>query len=162
MLQPSFLKGISQLESFNLVYDLLLFPRHLKNALMLVSQFPNQRFVLDHISKPPIRQGKLKSWSRDLEQLAKLPNIWCKISGMVTEANHQRWRYEDFVPYLDVVVQCFGTDRVMIGSDWPVCKLAASYSDTINIPRRFSEAWSNGEKEKLFSQNALNCYQLKR
>jgi L-fuconolactonase len=161
MLQHSFLSGISRLESFGLVYDLLLFPRHLKNAVKLAARFPKQRFVLDHLAKPPIEDGGIQPWKEDLEELAKLPNIWCKMSGMVTEANHQSWRYGDFVPYLEVVLQTFGTGRVMLGSDWPVCTLAASYAETMHIPLRFCEGWNTQDKEQLYRLNAINCYQLK-
>ncbi len=161
MLRPAFLKGIEMLGDYHLAYDLLLFPKHLERAIELVSMFPGQKFVLDHISKPFIKSGILQPWKDDIEALAAQPNVWCKISGMVTEASHQSWHYEDFVPYMNTVVDAFGSDRIMLGSDWPVCRLAAEYEEVMNIPFRYFRSLNNDEKRRILGLNAIECYQLK-
>ena len=160
MLSPAFVKGIEMLEDYNLVYDLLLFPKHLERAIELVSMFPDQRFVLDHISKPFIKSGILQPWKDDIEALAAQPNVWCKISGMVTEADHQAWKHVDFVPYMKVVCEAFGTDRIMLGSDWPVCRLAGEYKEVMEIPMLFFNNLSSTEKENIYCNNAIHTYQL--
>lgn len=133
MLQPEFRRGISQLRAFDLAYDLLLHPRHLPVAVRLVREFPDQRFVLDHIAKPAMREGLVSPWREDLERLAACPNVTCKLSGLVTEAHWGRWRPEEFHRYLDVVVAAFGPERLMIGSDWPVCTLSGDYVGTMSV-----------------------------
>jgi len=115
MLRPTFVRGIEKLQEYNLTYDLLLFPKHLEKAVELASMFTEQKFVLDHISKPFIKAGILDPWREDISSLAIQPNVWCKISGMVTEADLNSWKFEDFIPYLDIVVEAFGTDRIMLG-----------------------------------------------
>lgn len=160
MLRPSFVKGIEKLSDYNLAYDLLLFPKHLERAIELVSMFPDQRFVLDHISKPFIKAGMMQPWKEDMRALAAMPNVWCKISGMVTEADLGEWKYEDFIPYMEVVCEAFGTDRVMLGSDWPVCRLAGEYNQVMGIPFRFFEKLDSEIKEMILYKNAVNCYQL--
>ncbi len=144
MLRPAFVKGIERLQDFDLTYDLLLFPKHLERAIELVSMFPDQKFVLDHISKPFIKSGIMQPWKDDIEALAAQPNVWCKISGMVTEASLASWKYDDFVPYMKVVCEAFGTDRLMLGSDWPVCRLAAEYQEVMKIPLEFLGYLSEG------------------
>ena len=133
MLFPDFRRGIARLQEFHLTYDLLLFPRHLPVAVKLVGEFPDQPFVLDHIAKPAIREGQISPWKEHLQALAEFPNVFCKLSGMVTEAKWQQWRPEDFQCYLDIVVEAFGVERVMIGSDWPVCTLSGDYESTMRI-----------------------------
>ena len=160
MLKDDFRQGISLLQTFNLVYDLLLFPKHLGQAFSLVEEFPEQRFVLDHLAKPLIAAGTLEPWKTDLEKLASLPNVWCKISGMVTEADHQHWEINDFIPYMEVVLNSFGRERIMLGSDWPVCRLAGEYEEVLNIPLIFSRHLDAEGKERLLSKNAIECYQL--
>jgi len=139
---------------------LLLFPKHLERAIELVSMFPEQRFALDHISKPFIKAGMMLPWKDDMQALAAMPNVWCKISGMVTEADIREWKYEDFVPYMEVVCEAFGIDRVMLGSDWPVCRLAGEYSQVMGIAFRYFEKLDSGVKEMILYKNAVNCYQL--
>jgi len=160
MLRPAFLKGMEKLVQYNLTYDLLLFPKHLQRAVELVSLFPELRFVLDHISKPFIKSGILDPWREDMASLAVQPNVWCKISGMVTEAHPENWKYEDFLPYLDTVVEAFGTDRIMLGSDWPVCRLAGEYNQIMDIPALYFEDLDPVEKEKVFRLNCVECYEL--
>ncbi len=160
MLKPAFVNGIERLKDYNLTYDLLLFPKHLVRATELVSRFPDQRFVLDHISKPFIKSGILQPWKEEIEALAEKPNVWCKISGMVTEADHHTWKYKDFVPYMEVVLEAFGPDRIMLGSDWPVCRLAGEYGEVMGIPQDFIDSLSDSEKEKICAGNVKDCYQF--
>ncbi len=160
MLRNAFLKGIEMLRDFNLTYDLLLFPRHLNRARKLVSMFPEQRFILDHISKPFINKGILQPWKDDILSLSAYPNVWCKISGMVTEADHSGWKYGDFVPYMNVVLEGFGTRRIMLGSDWPVCRLAGEYTEVMSIPLEFMSDMNEEEKKRIYKLNAIECYQL--
>ena len=144
MLKDSFLKGISLLKKFNLVYELLIFPRHLPYAVNLVKQFPDQQFVLDHIGKPPIKDKIISPWKEGIKQLALQKNVACKLSGMVTEASWKGWSRSDFVPYLDVVFDTFGPSRLMIGSDWPVCTLASDYKKTMQIIIDYIDSKSPG------------------
>ena len=115
LLQPEFLCGISMLEEFDLAYDILIYAKHLPVAAEFVARFPRQRFVLDHLAKPPIKSGALDSWARGIRELAAFPNVYCKVSGLVTEADWQAWKPEDMRPYLDVAFECFGPSRLMIG-----------------------------------------------
>ena len=161
MLRPDFIKGIAQLEAFDLAYDLLLFPRHLERAIKLVEKFPRQRFVLDHLGKPMIKAGIMEPWKSDITRLAANPNVWCKFSGMVTEADHKQWQYKDLLPYMELALDSFGPERIMLGSDWPVCKLAGEYSEVVKIVQEFIEALKLRDKERILYQNAIDCYQLK-
>ena len=124
MLQPSFMNGISLLKKYNFTYDILVFTDQLQHSLELVKAFPEQPFVIDHIAKPCIKDKKIDNWKKDIQAIAKLENVYCKISGMVTEADWKQWEKNDLTPYMDTVVEAFGTDRIMYGSDWPVCLVA--------------------------------------
>ena len=146
MLQPAFKRGVAALQQYGFTYDILIFPDQLKFSTELVAHFPEQKFVVDHIAKHYIKRGVIAEWKADREQLAAHPNVCCKISGMVTEADWKGWKNEDFRPYLDVVVNAFGTDRILFGSDWPVCLVAASFSSE--------------EQENFFGQNAVRFYNL--
>ena len=158
MLRPVFLEGISQLREFGLTYDLLLYPKHLPVAVRLVEQFPDQAFVLDHIAKPPIAAAKLSPWGEDLHRLAEFPNVYCKLSGMVTEANWKTWKPEDFHPYLDVVVEAFGTSRLMIGSDWPVCTVSSDYVKTMQLVLDYISRFTTGEQNAILGDNCAEFY----
>jgi L-fuconolactonase len=160
MLRPDFLRGIGMLASFNLTYDILIYPRQLPAAIELVRRFPEQRFVLDHIAKPPIKEQILTPWDNGLRGLAALPNVSCKLSGMVTEADWSHWQPETFKPYLDVVLGAFGPARVMIGSDWPVCTLAGSYEDVLDIVLRYVEQFTAAEQAGILGENAARFYQI--
>jgi L-fuconolactonase len=160
MLRPDFLAGLACLSEFHLTYDLLLYPRHLPVACRVVERFPDQRFVLDHIAKPNIRDGAIAGWAADLRALAQFANVWCKLSGMVTEADWHAWRPEDFRPYLDVVWEAFGPDRLMIGSDWPVCTVAGSYRDVLQIVVDYLQEYPEEEREKVLGSNATAFYGL--
>ena len=160
MLQPSFKHGISLLSKYGFTYDLLIFPDQLKYATELVKQFPDQPFVLDHIAKPPIKSGDVEAWKYDITKLAGYNNVYCKISGMVTEADWQHCKQEDFKPYLDVVVNAFGVERVMFGSDWPVCLVAASYNQVFTIVQQYFSSFTKSEQDKFFGGNASRFYNL--
>ena len=160
MLRKNFLAGLSQLQQFKLTYDLLLFPRHLPVACEVVKRFPEQRFVLDHIAKPPIRLGQMEPWARDLQRLAEFPNVYCKISGLVTEAKWDAWKAQDFEPYLDVVLNAFGPRRLMIGSDWPVCTLAADYKSVIRLELDYIARLSSDEQTAILETNPVEFYSM--
>ncbi|MFT3936298.1 MAG: amidohydrolase family protein [Chitinophagaceae bacterium] len=160
MLQPSFLKGVEALKPFNFTYDILIYPKHLDAALQLVKQFPKQSFVIDHIAKPFIKDGLIDDWKKGMTALAQFPNVHCKVSGMVTEANMQQWKQADFVPYLDAVVEAFGIQRIMYGSDWPVCLAAGSYEAMIGIVKKYFGTFSVSEQQQFFTTNATNFYHL--
>ena len=160
MLGGSFLDGLALLNQTKLTYDLLLYPRHLRVAIDVVKRFPQQPFVLDHISKPFIKDGILEPWASEIRELASYDNVWCKVSGMVTEAAWKTWTQDDYLPYLDVVFDCFGIDRLMFGSDWPVCTLSGSYSEVVGIVRSYIEALSDEDKDKIMGANATAFYGL--
>ena len=161
MLRPGFQRGIGKLRQFNLAYDLLVFPKQLPAAIQLAANFPEQRFVLDHIAKPFIRAGTLAPWPEQLRELAKAPNVWCKVSGMVTEAKWDGWRAADFRPYLDVVFAAFGPDRLMFGTDWPVCTLAGSYAQVHALAADYTQALTAEARAKFFGGNAAAFYRLR-
>jgi L-fuconolactonase len=160
MLQPDFLKGISKLNKYNFAYDILIFPNHLTAALQLVKQFPDQPFIIDHIAKPYIKNGLIDEWKKGIKALAVYPNVYCKISGMVTEGNMRNWKLSDFTPYLDVVTEAFGINRIVYGSDWPVCLAAGSYSSVINIVKNYFSSFSVEEQQLFFGKNAKAFYHL--
>ena len=161
MLRPAFLRGLGRLKQFKLTYDLLTFPRHLTVARKVVEKFPDQKFVLDHIAKPFIKAGTISPWDRDLRELAKFKNVWCKVSGLVTEANWNQWKPPDFRPYLDVVFEAFGEDRLMFGSDWPVCLIAGSYEDVLGIVRDYIQPLPEASRQKILGDNAARFYGIK-
>lgn len=160
MLRPDFLKGISLLRKYGFTYDILIFPDQLNFVKKLVAAFPDQRFVINHLAKPYIKDKILEKWRTEILALAEHCNVFCKISGMVTEAAWNNWILTDFDPYLDVVIQGFGTERVMFGSDWPVCMLSASYSEVYKITKRYFSSYSIPEQEKIFGGNAIDFYSL--
>jgi L-fuconolactonase len=158
MLRPDFMRGIGKLAQFDLAYDLLIFPRQLSAAIELATRFPAQRFVLDHIAKPPIEDGAISPWREQFIRLSKCPNVMCKISGMVTEANWGSWKHADFQPYLDVVFEAFGPSRLMFGSDWPVCLLAGSYAQVLNLVQERLAALPESSREDILGRNAERFY----
>ncbi|MCO6046257.1 amidohydrolase family protein [Aeoliella sp. ICT_H6.2] len=160
MLRSDFRRGIGWLKDFGLTYDLLLFPKHLPVARQLVEQFPDQPFVVDHISKPLIAKGQLSPWREDIAQLAQFPNVYCKLSGMVTETDWNDWQPADFEPYLDTVCEAFGPERLMIGSDWPVCTLAGDYSSVMGIVVNYVERLSPAAQQGVLGGNCARFYGL--
>jgi L-fuconolactonase len=161
MLTPKFRKGISFLNDYGFTYDILIYPKHLKYAEALVAGFPDQRFVVDHLAKPYIKSKIINVWKQDIEALSKYQNVYCKVSGMLTEADWYSWHTEDFTPYLDTVFNAFSTNRVMYGSDWPVCKLAGGYNRALEILQIYASRLSQQEQEQFFGGNAINFYNLK-
>lgn len=155
-----FMKGISLLEKYELTYDILVFPKQLPATLEFVKKFPDQPFVLDHIAKPLIKAGEVTPWDTHIRQLAKFPNVMCKISGMVTEADWENWDCDHFDPYLDVVLDAFGPKRLMYGSDWPVCTLAGSYKQVHSLAIRLADRLSRDEQELFWGGNAADFYGL--
>jgi len=161
MLWPEFMGGIAALAQFRLTYDILIYPRQLPAAVELVGRFPQQRFVLDHIGKPEIRCGRLSPWRDGIKALAALPNVSCKLSGMVTEADWRVWKPSDITAYLDVVLDRFGPQRLMIGSDWPVCTLAGSYAAVIAVVTEYVSFLTPSERDAVLGGNAARFYGLR-
>lgn len=160
LLQPDFLRGISALEEFDLAYDILIYTRHLDVAVEFAQKFPRQRFVLDHLAKPPIKSGNIDAWARGIASLAALPNVYCKLSGLITEADWQRWTPEQITPCLDLAFACFGSERLMAGSDWPVCLAAASYTRTMQLLKRYVLERAPQSQAAVFGGNAARFYRL--
>lgn len=160
MLRKDFNRGIRQLKEFGLVYEILIFERHLPNTIEFVDRHPDQVFVVDHIAKPRIREKLLSPWSQNIRELAKRENVSCKLSGMVTEADWENWKPSDLSPYLDVVLQAFGTDRLMVGSDWPVCLLAGTYKHVLEVVSDFIGKLSSDEQELIWAKNSQRVYKL--
>jgi L-fuconolactonase len=160
MLREEFVRGIRLLADFNLTYDLLLFPKHLPVACELVEKFPDQPFVLDHIAKPFIKDGQISPWDEDIRRLAAFPNVYCKVSGMVTEADWKAWQPADFRPYLDIILKAFGSKRLMLGSDWPVCTVAGTYAEVMQLGLKFIDQLSETEQADILGNNAFHFYGL--
>jgi len=160
MLRDSFKRGISLLNKYNFTYDILIYPKHLKYAAQLVAEFPDQKFVVDHLAKPYIKAREINDWKRDIEALSKNLNVYCKVSGMLTEADWYSWKTEDFTPYLDAVFNAFSINRVMYGSDWPVCKLAGGYNRAMEILQIYTSRFSEKEQEQFYGGNAIEFYNL--
>jgi len=161
MLSEEFQRGISVLKDFSLTYDLLLFPKHIPYALQLVEKFPEQLFVLDHIGKPDIKNKEISFWKEHLTKLAEYKNVYVKVSGMVTEADWKNWRKEDFKAYLDSVFNAFGPERVMIGSDWPVCTVSESYEAVMGIVLDYVKQYASGYENQILGENCSRFYSLK-
>ncbi|MEO5910880.1 MAG: amidohydrolase family protein [Pelobium sp.] len=161
MLKPDFLKGIGLLEKYGFTYDILILPDQLKFSEKLIEKFPNQKFVVDHIAKPTIKNQKIGDWKKDLLSIAQHENVYCKVSGMVTEADWSNWKQNDFIPYLDVVFEAFGTHRLMFGSDWPVCNVAGGYQKSLAIVKEYTKQLSIQEQDQFFGEVATSFYNLK-
>jgi L-fuconolactonase len=138
----------------------LIYPKHLKYAAKLVEEFPDQKFVVDHLAKPYIKDKMIDAWKADINTLSKYQNVWCKVSGMLTEADWYSWRTDDFTPYLDVVFNAFSTNRVMYGSDWPVCLLAGGYNRALEILQIYTSRLSQQEQGQFFGGNAIDFYNI--
>jgi L-fuconolactonase len=161
LLLPEFLRGISVLEEFDLTYDILIYPQHLPVAVEFVRHSPRQRFVLDHLAKPLIKSASIHPWEAGIRELAKFPNVFSKLSGMVTEADWQNWRPEDLKPYLDIALDRFGPERLMIGSDWPVCTVAASYKQTMSVVLDYLYKYPVNVQDAVLGGNAQRFWKLK-
>lgn len=161
MFRNDFRNGIKALKQFNFTYDILIFHRQLPAAIDLVNTFPNQAFVLDHIAKPDIKSAEKRSWEKGIKELAKADNVMCKISGMVTEADWNSWKADDIKPYLDIIFENFTTNKLMFGSDWPVCNLAASYSQVVGVLESYITQLPAHDQHQIWYENAKTFYNLK-
>ena len=161
LMRQHFIAGIQHLQRFGFSYDILIYPRQLAAAVELVQRIPDQRFVIDHLAKPSIRTGEISLWAQQIRILAEKPNVYCKVSGLVTEADWTNWRVTDFEPYLEVAFEAFGPDRIMFGSDWPVCLLAARYEQVKNLVAKYIERLTAAQQQKIFGLNAISFYGLK-
>ncbi len=161
MLRKDFLRGLAYVQDYGLTFDLLVRPQHLKTTAEMVSKLPELKFVLNHLGKPDIKNGTKEPWATDLKSLAKFKNVYCKLSGMVTEADWNKWKPQDFYPYLDVAYESFGPDRLMIGSDWPVCLVAGSYQEVLDIYFEFLSQFPSEARNKITSENCLDFYAIK-
>ena len=160
ILNGSFNRGIARLKNTGLVYDILIFDRHLPAATQFVDRHPQQRFVLDHVAKPRIRERLMDPWRRNIAELAKRENVYCKISGMVTEADWGAWSQHDLWPYLEVALEAFGPQRLMVGSDWPVCLLAVSYSVWFQVLNAFLAKLAVAQRERILVGTESEVYGL--
>jgi L-fuconolactonase len=162
MLRKDFTRGVGRLKGYDLAYDILVFERHLPQTIQFVDQHPQQRFILDHIGKPRIKEGLLSPWRENILELAKRDNVYCKISGMVTEADWKLWTESDLQPYVDVVLEAFRPERLMFGSDWPVVIVASEYKRWLDAARRLISRLSADEQARILGGTAEEAYQLRR
>ncbi|HLD53548.1 MAG TPA: amidohydrolase family protein [Sediminibacterium sp.] len=160
LLRSNFCSGISQLANYHFTYDLLILPRHLPFAKALVEKFPSQPFVIDHLAKPNFKRADYKDWEKGIRAIARHQNVYCKVSGLVTEADWKNWRVQDFTYCLDVVTASFGVNRLMFGSDWPVCLLGGSYADVNSIVEQYFAGHSLEDQAKIFGLNAIQFYNI--
>lgn len=160
MLRPAFLRGIKALQPYGYTYDILVYPDQLPFVKKFVAKFPDQPFVIDHLAKPYIKTHDIEAWQKDIREIAMYPNVFCKVSGMVTEADWEMWKDADLLPYIDVVFESFGTQRLMFGSDWPVCLVAAEYQQVTNVVKNYFAAFSKSEQEQVFGTTATKFYKL--
>lgn len=160
MLRPAFHNGVAALKRYNFTYDILIYTDQIAFSTELVAAFPDQLFIIDHLAKPPIKDKNIIHWKKDMEAIAAYNNVYCKVSGMVTEADWNKWKKEDFVPYLDTVVKAFGTKRIVFGSDWPVCLVTASYTSMLQIVKDYFSSFTKNEQDLFFGGNASTFYHL--
>jgi len=160
MMREEFLRGIDRLERYGLTYDILIFPKHLECAKRLVKKFPSQKFVVDHLAKPFIKKGLIQPWKQQMEELARHENVWCKLSGMVTEADWVNWKPSDLEPYIETVLEAFGPKRVMFGSDWPVCTAASRYERVFGVVRDYINDLEQDERDMVLGGTAVEFYGL--
>ncbi len=158
--QPDFVRGVQMLAYFGLSFDATIIPPQMDNTIKLIRQCPDVRFMIDHCAKPEIRRGLLEPWKSRMRMLAEMPNVWCKMSGLVTEADHEHWTPDELQPYIEHAIECFGFDRIVYGGDWPVVTLAAEYGRWFETICRAVEGASPSELRKLFHDNAVEFYRL--
>jgi L-fuconolactonase len=160
MLQEDFQRGIRELKRYGLAYDILIFERHLPQTIRFVDHHPDQIFIVDHLAKPRVKARELSPWRENIRELARRPNVYCKVSGLITEADQQKWRPEDLEPYLQTVLSAFGPKRLLFGSDWPVCLLAGQYKQWISVVEQALSRLSSAEQEWVWSCTAQLAYRL--
>lgn len=157
---PEFIAGVKKLASHNKTYDLLVYHNQLPSLIRFTDQLPDNDMILDHIAKPDIKQQRIKEWADQMRILAQHPRIYCKLSGMVTEADFRNWTYDDIMPYMEVAVNAFGTDRICFGTDWPVCLVAGTYKQVYDVVDRFMSGCTEEEKDKIMGRNAVQFYKI--
>jgi L-fuconolactonase len=160
LLRHNFLRGIAALEKYNFTYDILIFPHQLGATLELVKKFPNQKFVIDHIAKPYIKDGFYEGWANLMLAIGQQKNVYCKMSGIITEADYQSWTIEQIRPYMELVLKAFGSDRILFGSDWPVCLVAGNYQKVKQLVTDFIADLTPKEQVSIMGENAINYYNL--
>lgn len=160
ILRDNVSQGLAVLESQGVPFDLLFYERHLKHAATVARRFPDLPLVINHLSKPNIKQHSIESWQKELTAAAQFENVFCKLSGMVTEASWEAWELEDLRPYYEVALDCFGPDRLMFGSDWPVCELAATYGEVVDAARQLISGLSDSEQAKIMGETARAFYKI--
>lgn len=161
LLREDFLRGIGMLAEFGYTYDILIYPKQLPAAIEFVAKFPKQPFIIDHLAKPEIKGARISEWAGQIRTIAQSPNVYCKVSGLITEADWRTWRKEEFRPYLDVAFEAFGNDRVIFGSDWPVCLLAGKYGEVKQLIVDYTADFSAEDRAKIFGLNAVHFYGLR-
>jgi L-fuconolactonase len=161
ILREDFNRGVAELKRFDLAYDILIFERHLPQTIEFVDRHPNQIFIVDHLAKPRVRDGILSPWRENIQQLARRPHVYCKISGLATEADHSRWSETQLAPYMDWILCSFGPERTLFGSDWPVCLLAVGFCQWAEIVARFVGRLSEPEQQRIWAGTAREAYKLK-
>ena len=160
LLRPQFLRGVASLRDLGLAYDILIYPRHLPVAVEFAQRLEGHRLVLDHLGKPDVRRGEIQEWRRHLRALAGCGHVMAKLSGLVTEADARTWTPEQMRPYLDVAFECFGYERLMIGSDWPVCTVAADYGRTMRVVSDYLRGRPPQEQDAVLGGNAAQLWRL--
>ncbi len=160
MLQPDFISGVRTLKQFDFTYDILVYHDQLPEVLQFVDQLPNQKLMIDHCAKPNIANGDIVQWEENMKTISGNKNVYCKVSGLATEAHWHRWKKEEIYPYLDVVMECFGNERVVYGSDWPVIYTSASYHIWINVLKEYMQQFGRHQQDNFFSENAKRFYNL--
>lgn len=161
MLDDRFINGINALQKTRFRYDILIFENQLQECIKFVEHFSEMLFVVDHIAKPVIKESSFEDWAASMKKLSDFPHVHVKLSGMVTEADWEHWQIKDFTPYLETCLEYFGADRLMVGSDWPVCLLAADYEEVIGIIDDFLDGLSQTECDDIMGETAAKFYQLK-
>ena len=161
LLRPDFMRGISHLDTYGYTYDILIFPHQLGATLEFVKKFPDQRFVIDHMAKPYIKDGFFNGWAILMKEIAKHENVYCKLSGMITEADYNSWTPDQIIPYMDLVLGAFGPDRLMYGSDWPVCLIAGNYARVKQLVVNFIADLSTTEQQRIMGGNTIKFYNLR-
>lgn len=160
LLNEKFLNGIQYLNNFQFTYDILIYENQLQEAIEFVNKFPSQKFIIDHCAKPSIKNKSIHQWKQLMKVIAQNENVFCKISGLITEATWNQWNDEAFYPYLDAVFDFFGTDRILFGSDWPVMLLSGNYLKWKKLVEQYMEPFSTEQKQKVFRENAIAFYNL--
>lgn len=160
LLGEFFTRGISMLRSYNFTYDILVYANQLDQVEQFVQRFPDQPFIIDHLAKPDIKSRSIDDWTKRMSNIAKHKNVYCKLSGMVTEADWKKWTYQDLEPYMQAVLNAFGAERLVYGSDWPVCLVAAAYERQFEVVKTFIGSLSHSEQQKILGENAVRFYHL--